>query len=77
MTQIRQINECWGFGWIQLGLYEYGKIQLRYTMSMYWEFGTNRLRLHRCIYEASTNQVRIKGKSYPDFPTFWLEKVAS
>ena len=34
------------FWQIRLGLYEYGKIQLRYT-KMYWEYDTNRLRIHR------------------------------
>ena len=27
------------------------------------KYGTNRLRIHRCLYESSTNQVRIKGNS--------------
>ena len=32
-TELRMFG---GFGWIQLGLYEYGKIQLPYT-KLYWE----------------------------------------
>ena len=50
---------------IRLGLYEYGKIQLRYT-NMYWEIrhGMIRLRIHRSINKSSTNQVRIKGNSW-------------
>ena len=27
------------------------------------KYGTNRLRIHRSVYESSTNQVRIKGNS--------------
>ena len=47
------------FGWIRLGLYEYGKIQLRYR-KLYWEIRhesvkntTKRLRI---IYESGTNK---------------------
>ena len=29
-----------------------------------WKYGTNRLRIHRSVYESSTNQVRIKGNSW-------------
>ena len=28
------------------------------------KYGTNRLRIHRSVYESSTNQVRIKGNSW-------------
>ena len=51
VTNVRQIR---------LGLYEYGKIQLRYT-KVYW-----RIR-HESVKDtpkASTNQIRIKGNSW-------------
>ena len=57
-TELRMFGE---FGWIRLGLYEHGKIQLRYT-KLYWEIRhesvkntPNRLRI---IYKSGTN----KGK---------------
>ena len=57
-TELRMFD---GFGWIRLGLYEYGKIQLRYTKM-------NREIRHESVKntptEASTNQVRIKGISW-------------
>ena len=47
------------FGWIRLGLYEYGKIQLRYT-KMYWEIwhesNKNTPKYKRIIYESGTNK---------------------
>ena len=50
-----------GLGWIRLGLYEYGRIQLRYT-KMYWEIRhelvKNKPKRLRIIYESGTN----KGK---------------
>ena len=50
-----------GFGLIRLGLYEYGKIQLRYT-KLYWEIRhdsvKNTPKRLRIIYESGTN----KGK---------------
>ena len=35
-TDTTELRMFGGFGWIRLRLYEYGKIQLRYT-KMYWE----------------------------------------
>ena len=32
-TDTTELRILGGFGWIRLGLYEYGKIQLRYTTS--------------------------------------------
>ena len=50
-----------GFGWIRLGLHEYGKIQLRYT-KLYLEIRHESVKYtskrQRIIYESSTN----KGK---------------
>ena len=50
---------------IRLGLYEYGKIQLRYICKhVLGNTARNRLRIHRSINKSSTNQVRIKGNSW-------------
>ena len=49
-----------GFGWIRLGLYENGKIQLRYT-KLYWKIRHESV---KNTPKASTNQVRIKGNSW-------------
>ena len=35
-TDTTELRMFGGFGWIRLGLYEHGKIQLRYT-KMYWD----------------------------------------
>ena len=35
-TDTTELRMFGGFGWIRLGLYEYFKIQLRYT-KLYWE----------------------------------------
>ena len=35
-TDTTELRIFGGFGWIRLGLYEYGKIQSRYT-KLYWE----------------------------------------
>ena len=57
-TRIRQnYGEFGGFGWIRLGLYEYGKIQLRYT-KMFWEIRHESV---KNTLKEFTNQVRIKG----------------
>ena len=57
-TELRMFG---GFAWIRLGLYEYGKIQLRYT-KLYWEIRhesvKNTPKRLRIIYESGTN----KGK---------------
>ena len=52
-----------GFGWVRLGLCEYGKIQLRYA-KVYWEIRHESVRIHRSVYDSSTNHVRIKGNSW-------------
>ena len=63
-TDTTELRMFGGFGWIRLGLYEYGKIQLRYT-KMYWEIRHESvIRIHRSINESSMNQVRIKGNSW-------------
>ena len=56
-TQIRQSYECSADS---AGLYEYGKIQLRYT-KMYWEIQQESV---KNTPKASTNQIRIKGNSW-------------
>ena len=57
-TELRMFGR---FDWIRLELYEYGKIQLRYTM-LYWEIRhesvTNTPKRLRIIYKSGTN----KGK---------------
>ena len=57
-TELRMIGR---FGRIRLGLYEYGKIQLRYT-TLYWEIRhasvKNTPKRLRIIYESGTD----KGK---------------
>ena len=62
-TDTTELRMFGGFGWIRLGLYEYGKVQSQYTNRI-GKYGTNRLRIHRSVYESSTNQVRIKGNSW-------------
>ena len=49
---------------IRLGLYKYGKIQLRQYKHVLGNTARNRLRIHRSINKSSTNQVRIKGNSW-------------
>ena len=60
-TDTTELRMFGGFGWIRLGLYEYDKIQLRYT-KMYWEIQhesvKNTQKRLRIIYESGTN----KGK---------------
>ena len=61
-TDTTEIRMFGGFGWIRLGLYEYGKIQLRYT-KLYWpeiqhESAKNTPKRLRIIYKSSTK----KGK---------------
>ena len=55
-TELRMFGE---FGLIRLGLYEYGKIQLRYTKK-YWEIRHESV---KNTPEASTNHLRIKENS--------------
>ena len=60
-TDTTELRMFGGFGLIRLGLYECGKIQLRYT-KMYWEIRhesiKNTPKHLRIIYESCTN----KGK---------------
>ena len=55
-----------GFDWIRLGLYERFSYDIQNCIG---EYDTNRLRIHRSVYESVTNQVRIKGNSW-EFLTF-------
>ena len=60
-TDTTELRLLGGFGWIWLGLYEHGKIQLRY-IKMYleiWHESVKSTPKHlRIIYESDTN----KGK---------------
>ena len=57
-TDTTELRIFGGFGWIWLGLYEYGKIQVRYK-KLYWERRHESVKNIpkglRIIYESGTN----------------------
>ena len=73
-TDTTELRMFGGFGWILLGLYECGKIQLRYT-KMYWEIRhesvKNTPKHLRFIYESCTKQREIRSSSW-QFVSFSL-----